>query len=1018
MTLSELSINRPVFATMLTFALIVFGLIGYSRLSISEDPAVELPVVSISTTLKGARPESMETEVTDVIEDEINTVEGIKHITSTSRLGQSQIIAEFELGRNIDIAAQDVRDKISRIMRELPKGIDPPIINKVNPQASPIMWIPVFGQKSLQDLNEYADKELKPRFEGKPGVGSVWEGGFRRRTIRIWLDPLRLEAFGLSVADVVDALSRKNVEIPGGKVENRNIEFNIKTEGRLLSASAFNNLILAYRDDSPIRIKDVGFVEDGLEDKTRLLRFNKKPSVALGIAKRQGANTVQVANIIREEVQRAKKSLPRGIKIEVTYDVSRFILESIEEVQFALIYGGLLAVLVVFFFLRNLIVTLIISLAIPTSFIATFGFMYFLNFTLNNMTLLALALMVGVVIDDAIIVLENIFRHRESGKGALEAARVGTKEITFAAMAATFSLVAVFTPVAFIKGIIGRYFFEFGITVAVSVMISLFVALTLTPMLCSRFLRIKEKQGKISSAIEKLIKKLQETYGAVLGFSLRHKFIIILIALSIMISSFKIWSFLGKEFIPSQDRGSFLIHFETPVSSSISYTEEMMKKCEKVVDEIPEIKYYFGVIGFRGGVNRGVIFTTLVPRDKRKRTQQEIMAYLRRRLKEIPGWRIYLQEFSHSFGAERGYPIEFTIQGPDLAELERLSEEIMRRMKSHAGIVDVNSDLERGKPDIRVYIDRDKAEELGLDVASIASNISTLFAGQDVTKFKSGGELYDIRVKAIPHFRANPMDLMKPMVRTKDDMLVPLGDVIRLEEGIGFNEIHRKDGKRSVTITANVQGITQGEALKIVSHICEEILPENYTMTLSGRAEIFKESFRSIFFAIFLAIIATYMILASQFESFTHPLTIMLALPLSIVGAFGSLWLTGNTINIYSLIGMILLIGLVTKNSILLVDYTNVLRERGMEREEAVEQAALTRLRPILMTAFSMIFGVLPIALGIGPGAETRVPMGVATIGGMLSSTLLTLVVVPVVYCLLDQVAEKMGTFLKSTIHT
>lgn len=1010
MFLPDISIKRPVFATMMISAMIVFGIIGYTRLGVDQFPKTEYPVVTITTTLLGASPEVMEEDVTDIIEEEVNTIQGIKSLTSVSATGASLVTLEFDLDRDIDLAAQDVRDKVAGAVRRLPKDIDPSVVDKLDLQAQPIIWVAVSGERPIQEVTEYAKETVKKRLETISGVGSILMGGRRERKIRIWLDSEKLAGYGLTSLNVKTALGRENIEIPGGRIESRAIEFNIVTEGEVKRVGDFNELIIAQRNGVPIRIRDVGYIEDGLEDKRTAARYRGDPAVGLGIRKQSGANTVEVARRVKETLENIKQTLPPGIKLDISFDSSVFIEDSIKEVQFALIVGAGLACAVVFFFLLSLRSTIFIAFAIPTSLIATFGFVYFLGFTINTMTLLALTLSTGMVVDDAIIILENIFRHRKSEPDPLKAARLGASEIGFAAMASTFAIVAVFIPVAFMKDVSGRFFYEFGITVAVANLLSLFVSLTLTPMLCSRYLKIEEGVNPVFRAIEKGYSLLESGYRRLLALSLAHRALVILLAIGLFYGSLKLMGFMGSEFIPPEDQSRMIIRFETPVGSSIEYTEGMLREIEDRLRKLPEARSFFGAIGLSASgtqVNKGILFTRLIGKEKRERSQHEIMAFLRKDLNQIPGVRVYIEDIAQGFGAQRGAPLEFYITGPTLEGLEQYSAAIMKKLKEVPGIVDVNSNLDLRLPEARIFIDRERASALGLDVASIASEINTMMAGEDVTKYKEKGKRYDVRVKLIPDQRTRPIDIDRIMVRNSYGVLVKLSNVVSIETGIGPNVINRRDRQRAVTIFANLEGRKDlGSAVEDVKRIAGDLLPSEYNLNLSGRAKLQQESMRSLAFALILSIIIAYMILASQFDSYIHSLTVLLSLPLSIIGAIGVLWLTENTINIFSVIGIILLTGIVKKNSILLVDYTNTLRERGMERNEAVLTASPVRLRPILMTSLSTIFGVLPTAVGIGPGSETRAPMAIAIAGGMLTSTLLPLFAVPVVYTIFDDLAS------------
>ncbi len=1015
MFLPEISVKRPIFATMIFVAIVVFGLIGYSRLGVDEYPHVDFPYVSVTTTLTGASPEVIEADVTEPLEEEINTIPGIKNLRSSSSDGVSQIVIEFEMERDIDIAAQDVRDKVAVARYKLPNDIDPPIVDKEDPQAQPIMWLAVSGDKSLREISDYAHYDLKPKFEILEGVGSILEGGKRQRAVRIWLDTKKMEAFQITALDVTRALKREHKELPGGRIESSSIEFSVKTEGEFDSPNAFNDLIIEYRKGSPIRLSDIGYAEDGMEDKRFVARYRSSPGViepalGLGIKRQSDANTVAVAKRVKVVCQKLTGLIRKGIKLDVAADHSTFIVESIREVQFSIAIGVVLAGMVVFFFLRNIRGTVFICLTIPAAYCGVFAVMYFLGFTLNNMTMLALALAVGSVTDDSIVVLENIYRYRETGLTKYESARQGTNEVAFATIASTLALVAVFVPVAFMKGIIGKFFYEFGISVASANLFSTFMAITLIPMLCSRWLKLSGKKHPVYNYLEKLFLRLESSYKFVLGIALNHRLIVVLIALGSFAVAMFIWQILGKELVPPEDQSQFVVAIKTPVGSSIDYTDSMLHKCENVMDGVPEIRTYFGAVGLgeTTGANKGIMFTHMIPKNEREKTQQDIMNYLRNMFSQIPGMFAFPMDLSQTFGERRGQPLEFTIEGPDLDELVKLAKEFINRMRELKGIIDIDTDLELGKPEVRTIINRNKAADLGVDATSIGETLQTLIGGLDVAKYKSEGKRYDVTVRLIGEQRDTPIDIRPLLIRNKEGKLISMEDVVNVYEGMGLNVINRLNRQRSVTISANLESSKPlGTAVNEVNAIAKQILPQRYTISFTGKAETFKESFSSLYFAFILALIFTYIILASLFENFIHPFTVLLSIPLSMIGALGILLLTGNTINIFSMIGIILLMSIVTKNSILLVDYTNTLRGKGLARNDAVLQASPVRLRPILMTAFSTIFGIFPIIFGIGPGSETRNPMAIATVGGIFSSLLLTLVVVPVVYTLLDDLVLK-----------
>jgi HAE1 family hydrophobic/amphiphilic exporter-1 len=1035
MWLADTSIKRPVFATMVILGLVVLGIVSYPRIGVDLFPKIDFPMVNITTTLKGASPEIMDIDVTDKIEGAVNTINGVKSIISTSTEGVSVVTVEFVLERDIDLAVQDVREKVSAIRGQLPRDIDEPVIQKIDPDATPVMWIAFFGEKSARELSTYADEVLKEQFQRINGVGGIWLGGLRLRQVRVWLDNDKLSAYQITAHDVMRALQRENVELPGGRIEGETKEYIIKVKGEFLRAQDFNDLIVTYYKGSPVRLRDIGRAEDSMEERRTIARFNGVIGVGLGIQKQSGTNTVEVINRVKKELENIKKTLPAGTKLEISFDQSDFIKRSIREVQYHLIYGGILAILVVLLFLRNIKTTLISALALPTSIISAFTIMYAFGFTFNNMTMLALSLSIGILIDDAIIVIENIHRHVDAGMKPREAASFATGEIGLAVMATTFAIVAIFLPVAFMKGIIGRFFLQFALTVVFAVLVSLFVSFTLTPMMASRYLRLVSSKKYVVSSENKDVrklptaysllhtisdwldrgyKKIETLYRELLRIALNHRAIVLISAGTIFIFSIFMTRFIGKEFHPPEDQSRFIARLEAPIDYSVDEVERMFRKAEDIIRSTPEVKTVFYAQGFAGGmargVNKGIMFIALKPKAERKRSQDQIMAEVRKKFREIPGLKGTAENVSLIGGGVRMVPIQYSIRGRDLNLITDYTKKIVNEFSKLPGIVDVDTTLETGKPEIKVYIDRDKAADLGVDIATIAETVNLLIGGEvDVTKFKDAerGRRYDVRVRLNPEDRSNPDDIGRLYVRSKDGRLVELSNIIRIQEAGGPSIINRVDRQRAITLFANLEGKPLGTAKEELDTISAKVLPPDYSGMYKGMGEVMGESFYYLIFALALGIIMAYMVLASQFESFIHPFTILLSMPFSFIGAFGALFITGKTINIFSLIGIILLMGLVKKNAILLVDYTNTLRARGMERKEAILTAGPIRLRPILMTTFAIIFGMLPIALGIGEGAETRAPMAITTIGGLLTSLFLTLVVVPVAYDLLDELQGK-----------
>lgn len=1038
MWLSDTSIKRPVFATMLVLVLVVLGIVSYPGIGVDLMPKVDFPMVSVTTQLKGASSEIMDIDVTDKIEEVVNTINGVKTITSTSSEGNSVISIEFVLEKDIDLAVQDVREKVALVRRSLPSDIEEPVVRKVDPDSFPVLHLALYGKQSVRDLSTYADEVLKEQIQKVSGVGAVRNYGLRLRQARVWLDNAKLNAYGVTAHDVLGVLRRENVELPGGRIESGTKEYTIKVKGEISDIQQFNDMVVGYSRGAPIRIRDVGRVEDAMDEVRSVARYNGINSVSIGIQKQSGTNTVEVVDKVKKELESIEKALPEGINLVVASDQSDYIKRSISEVQRHLIYGGIFAIFAVFLFLKNVRTTLISALAIPTSIISTFAVMNAFNFTFNNMSMLALSLSIGILIDDAIIVIENIHRHMEEGMSAREAASFATSEIGLAVSATTLAIIVIFIPVAFMKGMIGRFFFQFGMTVVFAIMVSWFVSFTLTPMMSSLFLKrndetrpVPEPETKLqkilhgmkyyeffhnaSEKLERAYEKLEAEYRRVLMWALKNKRKVIVIAAAVFVFGFGLAfsPFIGKELVPSEDQGKISIRLTTPIDYSMDQIDRMCRKAEDVIKKYPEV---MSILYNQGGgrtdeINKATMTVNLVSKSKRSKSQATIKAEMRRALRAIPGLRASVEDPSTiGVGGGRSVPIQYNIRGSDLGELGKYSNEIMTQFSKLPGIVDVDSSLETGKPEIRVYIDRDKAANLGVDVTTIAETINILISGEvDVTKFKDEkkGRSYDLRVRLNKEDRADPGDIKKIYVRAKDGRLIQLSNLVSLNEAGGSSIINRVDRRRAVTIYANLEGKTLGEAKSELDSIAGKILTAGYQGTYKGQADIMSEAFTNLVFAAILGVIMAYMVLAAQFESFIYPIIILFSMLFSFIGAFGALFVFGKTLNIYSFIGLILLMGLVKKNAILLIDYTNVLRERGMAKRDAILQAGPVRLRPILMTTFAMIMGMMPIAIGIGEGAESRSPMAIAVIGGLITSLLLTLVVVPVAYDLFDVLQTK-----------
>jgi multidrug efflux pump len=1005
MRLSDVSIRRPVFASMVSAALVLFGVIGYSRLSVREYPDVDPPIVSVTTELTGANPQVVESAVTDILEEELSTVQGLRTLTSSSQEGFSRISLEFNLDRDVEAAAQDVRDKVARVRGRLPHDVREPVVAKEDADANPFFWLALSGENyDLLQLSDIGDRLVKQRLQTLPGVGSARIYGERRFSMRVWLSAAELTARGLTVQDVQQAIRTRNVEVPAGRIESERREFTVRSLGELKSPAEFANLVVSSRGGQLVKLQDLGRVELGAEDERSALRFNGTSAVAIGVIRQSKANIINVADAIRAELPKVQQALPPGVKLAIAFDQSTFVKRSIKEAEDTLLLAAALVVVIIFLFLRNLRATIIPGLAIPASIVSTFAIMYFLGFSINNFTLLALTLAIGIVVDDAIIVLENAYRHQEElGEDPETAARLGTGEIGFAVIATTISLVAVFTPLAFLRGSTGRLFNEFGIAVAGSVVLSGLVALTLTPMLCAKILRVPHGHGRVYRTLEEGFNALARGYARGLGLALRHRWLVGVGAVGVLVAAFGLFRSLKREFVPPTDRGWFLTIIIAPEGSSLAYTDGYQRRAEAVLSKTKGVQSYFSVVNLGDGVSRGIIFSNLDDFSDRTRTVQDIINEIQPQFFGIPGVFAFANN-PPAFGW--GSPVNFVIQHPDFAQLAKGVDTLVKRAGGIKGLVNVDTDLRVNKPELTVTFDRDRAEDLGIPVGDVAATLQTLLGGTRTTTFTRNNKLYDVIVQLDPRERATPSDMTGLYLRGRDSQLVKLEAVASVKEGVGPRELNHFNRVRSATLTASLApGFTLGEAIDSLQRIANEVLPRGSSTALAGESRELEESGSSLYFAFLLALVVVFMVLASQFESLIHPFTVLLAVPLAVTGALLTLWIAGSTINLYSQIGMILLIGLVTKNSILLVEYANQLKARGLATVDAVREAGRIRLRPILMTSVATVMGAVPIALGLGAGSASRRPLGYAIVGGVLLSTLLTLFLVPVVYLAFDQLS-------------
>ncbi|PYO27309.1 MAG: multidrug transporter AcrB [Gemmatimonadetes bacterium] len=1010
MKLSETSIRRPVLASMISAALVLFGVIGYTRLAVRELPDIDPPIISVSTTLPGANAQVVETAVTDVLEEELSTIQGLRTLSSSSSEENSQITLEFNLDRAVDVAAQDVRDKVSRVRGRLPVDVLEPVIAKQEADAQPFFWLALSSPNyDLMQLSDVADRRVKARLQSLAGVGSAGVFGERRFAMRVWVQPDQLSARGLTVQDVENAITARNVEIPAGRIESTRREFSVRSLGELKTPQGFGELAVASQGGQVVKLKDVAKVELGPEDNRSIFRYNGNPAVAIGVVRQSKANLIDVARSIRAAIPSIQETLPPGVKLETAFDGSVFVTHSINDARLTLVIAAILVVLIIFVFLRNLRATVIPGLAIPASIVSTFAIMYFLGFSINNFTLLALTIAIGIVVDDAIIVLENAYRHQEELHEAPEQAAVnGTNEIGFAVIATTIALVAVFTPLGFLRGSTGRLLSEFGIAVACAVVISGFVALTLTPMLCAKVLRVPHEHGAIFKVLEQGFNAIAERYATLLRTALRHRGIVVAGTVVTVALAGWFYSHLQQELIPDDDRGFFLVVAFAPEGSSLEYTDGYVRQVEQIIGKTPEAQGYFTIIGgFAGGVNRAFVGVILKDWSERHRSVQQLVGALFPQLFGIAG----IQAFPYSPGA-LGFsqPVQFVVQNPDIARLAQAMDTLVPRARAIKGLTNIDTDLRFNKPELRVNFDRDRAEDLGVPVRDVAAALQTFLGGRRVSTFTRNDKLYYVMVQLDSTHRNTPSDMSGIYLRGRGGQLVQLSALAKVDEGVGPRQINHFNRVPSFTLSASlIPPFAQGEALDSLDGLARRVLPPGSTTALAGDSREFRESGGALYFAFGVALLVVFMVLAAQFESMLHPFTVLLAVPLAVTGALATLKLaavlhrSGATINLYSEIGMILLIGLVSKNSILLVEYTNQLKAKGLDTVAAVIEAGRIRLRPILMTSVATIMGAVPVAWGVGAGSAARKPLGYAIVGGIFFSTALTLFVVPVGYTLLDR---------------
>lgn len=1025
MNLPEISIKRPVFAWMLMTGLIVLGGISFMRMGVSQLPDVDFPVISVNIRMEGAAPEVIETEIVDIVEDGVMSIQGVKNVTSVSENSEGTVKITFDLGRNIDLAFQDVQAKLAKVQRRLPKDADLPTISKVNPEDQPIILLTLDSKEySLRYLMQFVNDRIKNQFSMVSGVGDITLGGYVNPGLRIWLSESSLNLYDLTVSDIINVIKNEHAESPAGEINLGKKQIFVRLMGESTTVSQFENLNISERNGQPnyrpLPLKSVAKIEEGLADIVRMSRANGSPGVAINILKQRGANAVEVAKAVRERVKEIQKSLPAGMNLAINFDSTLYIENTVNELNFTLVLSILLTAFFCWIFLGNWASTLNVLLSMPLSIVGTFIVLYFSGFTLNTFTLLGLSLAVGIVVDDAIIVLENIVRHQEMGKNRYRAALEGSKEITFAALAATISIVAIFFPVAFMREVIGKYFFQFGVTITVAVLLSLVSALTLTPMFCSKFVDVRARTTFITRFMEKIMSRLSQLYKNGLTRVLRHRWKVIILSMLFFGLSFITLFYIHKEFLPAEDQSRFRISLKTPIGSSLKYSDERFKEIEKFLASRPEIDRYVLQIGgsspsdaFKGSATitmKEIGSRGIDPEKGHELSQKEFMALCREKMNKIKDIRAVMQDLSmRNFVASRGFPIEFTIQGPEWNDLEKYSKQFVDELNKTGLVTDLDMNYQKGSPEFQVIPDREKAALYGVSIANIDQVINAMIGGIVVGTYPKGGRRYDIIVK-LEESKQDPKEKIKSLyVRNNHGERIPLSSLVAIEEKQTKITVNRYNRERAITLEANVKaGQPQDKALLAVEEISKKILPLGYYITMSGSSETFKESFNSLWFALILGLFISYIVLATQFNSFIDPVIVLMALPFSVSGAFIALLVSGNSLNIYSLIGLILLMGIVKKNSILLIDLTNRVKERGsLSIHDALLDACPKRLRPILITSVATVAGAAPIALSIGPSAESRIPMAVAIIGGVIVSTFLTIFIVPCVYSFMSVFKKK-----------
>lgn len=1016
MTISEVCIKRPVFTWVLVSVPVVLGIVSYFRLGVDLFPKVDFPFVSVQAEFAGASAEEMESSVTKVIEESLNTISGVDELRSITREGSCQVIVQFDLEKNGDIGAQEVRDKISLLLKRLPIGMEMPVVSKFDLDAAPIMTLTISGSRDIREITEIAKHKIQEPLQTVSGVGAVFLTGGRNRAVNVWIDVQKLASYKLSVEDVRAALVSQNVEIPGGILQQGPRELVLRTIGRVPTVKQFNDLVIATRGERSIRIEDIGRVEDSFEEPRSTSRLDNKTAVSLFVQKQSGTNTIKVSDDVQAKMAEIQPMLPPDMRVEFTQDQSRFVRNSMEEVKFHLLLAAVLVSLTIMLFIRDWRTTLIATLAIPTSIVPTFLFMWYMGFTLNNITMLGLILAIGIVIDDAVVVHENIFRHMEEyGKDAMTASRDGTKEISLAVLATSLSLLVIFLPIAFMGGIVGRFFSSFGLTVAFAITMSLFVSFTLTPMLCSRFLKLEPASHGVQPKSKSgwIYRSFDYAYGLTLRWSLHHRWLLVLVCILVILSTGPVASRMGMNLVPRDDQSEFQVTFITPEGYTLRRTDEIIKEIEARIAALPGVKHHYTVVGQStgkgsGDVTRGSIYFRMVEIHERAFSQFDAMGEARKVLLDYPDIRTAVTDVSAiQANGQDTRLFQMTLQGPDLTLLAEYSDKLKTELQKLRGLSDVDSTLSIRKPELQVMVDRDRAADLGVSVQTVASTLNVLVAGQPVTHFKEGAEQYDVWLRADEAFRSNPQTLDSLMIPTPKSGLVPLTSLARWDEARGPSQIDRLNRQRTVTIMGNPDGVSLNEAVAAAERISKTMeMPPEYQISFAGQAKTLGETGYYFMIAFLLSLLFMYLILAAQFESWIQPISILTALPVTIPFGLISMLLFRQPMDLYAMFGLFMLIGIVKKNGILQVDKTNELIRAGHQREAAILEANHTRLRPILMTTVMLIAAMVPIAVGQGPGSGARASMAKIIIGGQALSLLLALLVTPVTYSLFDDLSQ------------